>query len=337
MHVLSIILLVTAVTILMLYYIPVLSVSVGSPPIAFTPIDLKDIIDVTAKKLARVVARLQEVNTSGQLQPDSSYKPYLDQGYIEFTDGKWALTDKGRKIVGGGGGGGDQKSPDVQKPPDGKKPVNDGKPVPINWGGVTVTGLEQIPPNVTVYDKSADGSSLKVGVNSSTSDGNQGETDRPRAELSIPKGSSYISSTSYNLHVNGRSADNKTAHVTQIKGKGATIPALTVSVGNPKGNTSSHGYLAVMSYDETPQWVNKNGGLSPTFDLEKAVPANQSNRIDIRLDSTDTAALMVNGKPVTTVSGIDNNNLKFGAYGGSSTLDSSGIVATFSNITAAAR
>ena len=188
------------------------------------------------------------------------------------------------------------------------------KPTQIDWGGVPIKGLEQIPTNTTVYHQSSN--SFTVGVNNSTSDGNSGTTDRPRAELSLLNGTSQISSTSYTLQVNGRSVDNKVAHVTQIKGKGDKMPALTVSVGNPKGNKSDNGLFAVMTKSGKTQWVNKDGGLSTTFDPKKAVPANQANKVDIGFPSKDKATLKINGKTVTTVSGVGGDNLKFGAYGG---------------------
>lgn len=90
----------------------------------------------TAERLQQVVARLQEVNTSGNLQPDSNYKQYVDNGYITFSDGKWQLTDKGKNVVNG-------------KPTTGKSPGNViGIVKPSGGGNVYV-------PGITVFQNNA--------------------------------------------------------------------------------------------------------------------------------------------------------------------------------------
>jgi hypothetical protein len=215
--------------------------------------------------------------------------------------------------------------------------AGDSKPVDIKWGGVTVSVMDQIPQDTTTFSQDSQGRTLTVGINKNTSDGNHNSTDRPRAELSIQDGSSVIKSTSYNIQIDGKSADNKTAHVTQIKSAAKSgMPLLTVSVGNPKGNTNDYGYLSVMKGGKA-QWINKDGGLSTTFDPKKAIPANKTNRVEIDFTSKNNATLKVNGNDVTSVSNVDNGLLKFGAYAGSSKLDNTGIKAIFTNIQATAR
>ncbi len=212
------------------------------------------------------------------------------------------------------------------------------KPTQIDWGGVPIKGLEQIPTNTTVYHQSSNGSSFTVGVNNSTSDGNKNKTDRARAELSMQKASDYLKSTTYNVKIDGKPADYKTAHVTQIKSKAeGGAPLLTVSVGNPKGNKNDYGYLSVMKDNNTRYWVTSDGKLSKTFDPKKAVPANQENKVEIDYSNKDTATLSINDKKITTVKNVEDGLLKFGAYAGSSKLDSDGITATFTDINAVAR
>ncbi len=56
----------------------------------------------TAERLDQVLAKLQEVNTSGQLESTSDYKKYKDQKLITFENGEWKLTDKGMQAASGG-------------------------------------------------------------------------------------------------------------------------------------------------------------------------------------------------------------------------------------------
>lgn len=210
---------------------------------------------------------------------------------------------------------------------------------PISWGGVTVPAIPQIPPNTTSYSYVPTKDTLTVGINNSTSDGNNNRTDRARAELSMQKASDYLKSTTYNVKIDGRPADNRTAHVTQIKSKAeGGAPLLTVSVGNPKGNKNDYGYLSVMKDGNTRYWVTSDGKLSKKFDPKKAVPANQENKVKIDYGGDpNTAALYINGKKITSVKNVDDGLLKFGAYAGSSKLDSEGIKATFTDINAVPR
>ncbi len=100
---------ITIISILMIWFIQRINIHGTQHD---NPIELKEIGDEspTAERLQQVLERLQEVNTSGNLKPDSSYKQYVDNGYITFSDGKWQLTDKGKNVVNGkpttGGGTG---------------------------------------------------------------------------------------------------------------------------------------------------------------------------------------------------------------------------------------
>ncbi len=67
----------------------------------------------TAEQLGKVVDKLRQVNTSGDLMPGSNYQQYLDNKYIKFDkNGKWTLTDKGKQAIQAqGSGGGQAKKP----------------------------------------------------------------------------------------------------------------------------------------------------------------------------------------------------------------------------------
>lgn len=204
------------------------------------------------------------------------------------------------------------------------------RPTTINWGGATFKGLVQVPNDTTVY-RQAD-TSMTVGINNSTSDGNNGVTSRPRAELSIQNASQYMKSTQYDVKVTGRSTDLKTVHVTQVKSATSGLPALAVGVGNPKGNDNSYGYLTVVTGSKK-QWVNSDGSLSSTFDEKKAVRADQTNNIRVDFPNSNQATLYVNGNKVKTVSGVAGDNFKAGTYAGASTLPGgSGVTTQFTNI-----
>ncbi len=97
----------------------------------------------SADTLNRVIARLQEVNTSGNLMSGSNYQTYIDNGYITFSDGQWKLTDKGKQIAGGKTGStgkpvglGDNKGSTVDIRPQAVNGViPDNKVCSDTWGG----------------------------------------------------------------------------------------------------------------------------------------------------------------------------------------------------------
>jgi hypothetical protein len=267
----------------------------------------------------------QKNNKSGKVDKESVYADLVQQGYLQFKNGKWVryLEPSGKPHVVGGpsSGGGTVTNPKevyAANPPNADRIDN------VNIGGYTTQALLQW--NNGALQVSQNGTSISSSINPQSTDGSKEEYSKKRHRneiaLVVPKKEVRdLETISFQFRANG--TDNIKQHSAGIffqlkpSGKGG---------GNAYRLGIRDGQLAIGLPYGTAKIVKDSSG--------KPIDMNASHKFDVKFDGKGGGTVYVDGKPVKPEIKMPNTetNIKFGLEGLPGTIKGGTVSGQYDNI-----